>query len=343
MGAGPRTQGEVIQAAAETAARILRGLEEENIDGIYNAYKVAQDDILAQVQRQIMAEGWDLSTMQRTGRLQSMLANVTDILDGLKKKLLGQKMDGMDGLISDGALGQFNGAYQYSVYAMDQATPDSVTAMYNLPPSDTVRALNATEYKGAMYSQRIGMITDEMAADIRDELMQSMIQGETMDQAAARVAGVIGADSEAPGGIYSRAETIARTEMMRASNQALDLSYSQNSDIVEATEWVVAPDDRMCPWCGRREGLTDDEIDQADSGDDPFENSTECPLHPRCRCTKAPVLKSWSDLIGLDMPENMPDDVRGMRDDNGDWTIAPVDSFNTWLEDRQLAQAMTPE
>jgi hypothetical protein len=53
-----------------------------------------------------------------------------------------------------------------------------------------------------------------------------------------------------------------------------------------------------------------------------------------CRCTKAPKLKSWSNLIGLDMPEELSDDARGIRNPEGKWEIAPVEKFDAWLERR---------
>lgn len=330
------TQRAVIDQAYSQAMRVLRGQEEQDIKKLMGAFKRAQAEILSRIHQQIMSEGWTLDSMQRTGRLQAMLTSISQVLQSLK--------DEQNGIIEQASIKQFAGAYQRTIYAMDMATPTTTAIAYAPPALDAVKILANSPYKGAMFSQRIGIITDAMASDIRDELMQSMIQGEGMDAAALRVRGVLGVDDISnPMAYAARARTIARTEIMRAQNDARDFTYQQNADIVEDTQWMVTPDDRLCRWCMRREGLTDEEIEAADPGDDPWGNSIDCPLHPHCRCAKAPKLKSWKDLIGLDMPENLADDFRGMRNEDGQWVIQPVSTFNAWLEDRQMANALTDE
>lgn len=330
------TQRAVIDQAYSQAMRVLRGHEEQDIKKLMGAFQRAQSEILSKIHQQIMSEGWTLDTMTRTGRLQAMLDSITQVLQSLKAE--------QNGIIEQASIKQFAGAYQRTVYAMDMATPPTIAVAYTPPPLDAVKILANSPYKGAMFSQRVGIITDAMASDIRDELMQSMIQGEGMDAAALRVRGVLGVDDiNNPMAYAARARTIARTEIMRAQNDARDFTYAQNSDIVDDTDWVVAPDDKTCRWCLRREGMTDSEIEAADPGDDPWGASTDCPLHPHCRCTKAPRLKSWKDLLGLDMPENLADDFRGMRNEDGQWVIQPVSTFNAWLDDRQLANALSDE
>lgn len=336
-----QTQLQVINAAYEKAMLILRRKEDGDVIGLMDTYRRAQVEILMKIDQQIMAGNWDLASMQQTDRLQGMLNSINQTLTKLRSEI--------NGGIEDSAVKQFAGAYQNSVYAMDQATPDNIEIEYSPPPTDAVKILVNTPYKGAMFSQRIGIITDAMASDLRDELMQSLIQGEGMEDAARRVRDVIGiADLDNPQGFAARARTIARTEIMRAQNLARDYTYEQNNDLLQGdgdTDWLVTPDDKLCPWCMRREGLSDEEIEKAPAEvggkTDPWGKSTECPLHPHCRCTKIPRLKSWKDLIGLDMPESLPNDFRGMRDpDSGKWTLAPVQTFNAWLEDRQLASAL---
>ena len=73
-------------------------------------------------------------------------------------------------------------------------------------------------------------------------------------------------------------------------------------DPVESWRWIVTPDDRLCRWCMRREGLTPEAIRKLPGGGDPWGMSTNLPLHPHCRCTSEPILKTWREL-GIDMPE----------------------------------------
>lgn len=87
-----------------------------------------------------------------------------------------------------------------------------------------------------------------------------------------------------------RAETIARTETMRASNAAQNMAWAQaaNDGLIDVTVmrryWLVTPDDRLCDYCeGVRDlnpgGVTLDDDFQTDLGPVPYP-----PLHPNCRC-----------------------------------------------------------
>lgn len=329
---GTLTQRQVIEKLYLAAMAKLRRQENGSIGQLMAHYRRAQDEIVAQIyNRYGETDGWTLLQWEQSGRLRAMLGTIEEILGRLRASA-------MDEIIRGSEI-QFFGSYDQTAWAIDQATPPKVDAVWSRPPEDAVRILVNTPYKGAMFSQRIGLITNAMASDLRDELVQSLIQGESMQAAAKRVQKVIGAnDTENIRSYAYRAKTIAQTEIMRAQNMARSFSYEQNRDLLvndTDTEWLVTPDDKLCPWCMRREGKTDAEIEaasaEADGKEDPFGRSVDQPLHPHCRCAKIPKLKSWKDLIGLAMPEAMGNDYRGMRKDNGDWSIQPVEKFESWL------------
>jgi SPP1 gp7 family putative phage head morphogenesis protein len=88
-------------------------------------------------------------------------------------------------------------------------------------------------------------------------------------------------------GDESRAETIARTETMLASNQGQLEAWNQATEEGfltggEKKEWIVTPDDRLCPICEPMDGV------QVAQGVD-FQTELGAvdapPAHPRCRCT----------------------------------------------------------
>jgi SPP1 gp7 family putative phage head morphogenesis protein len=88
-------------------------------------------------------------------------------------------------------------------------------------------------------------------------------------------------------GDADRAETIARTETMRAANEGQIEAWQQAAETGlltgnESTEWITTPDDRLCPICEPLDGQTTAlggtfEVD----GD----RVSSPPAHPRCRCT----------------------------------------------------------
>jgi SPP1 gp7 family putative phage head morphogenesis protein len=103
-----------------------------------------------------------------------------------------------------------------------------------------------------------------------------------VDELADKIGDLIGDDA--------RAETIARTETMRASNQGQQELWAQAEDAglltgKEEQEWIVTPDDRLCPICEPMDGVT------APMGGSFRLNTGEVvdgpPAHPNCRCTIA--------------------------------------------------------
>lgn len=79
--------------------------------------------------------------------------------------------------------------------------------------------------------------------------------------------------------VRSRAETIVRTESLRAYNTAADRYYSAQG--IDTVLYYATSDDRTCPICTSRAGSV------FRRGD------IRVPLHPRCRCYLAP----WSANI----------------------------------------------
>ncbi len=89
--------------------------------------------------------------------------------------------------------------------------------------------------------------------------------------------------------IRSRARSIARTEIMRASNMGQQLLWEA---AVDAGEWraqdvrrmfIVTPDDRLCPVCAPLDGVR---VGLRDAFVSPTNRAAAVvpPLHPRCRC-----------------------------------------------------------
>ncbi|HEY6074206.1 MAG TPA: phage minor head protein, partial [Anaerolineales bacterium] len=84
-----------------------------------------------------------------------------------------------------------------------------------------------------------------------------------------------------------RAETIARTETLEASNRAAFIAYGE-AGIVPKIEWLLAPDyfpEIDNGECAPYEGKV------VEHGQEFAPGVLYPPLHPRCRCTIAPVFE----------------------------------------------------
>ena len=100
-----------------------------------------------------------------------------------------------------------------------------------------------------------------------------------------------------------RSERIARTETLKATNRATVEAYKQ-SNVVVSKQWYTAVDERVCQWCGPLHGKTkaldnpyfqEGETFIGKEGgalDLSFDEIGTPPLHPNCRCTIVPILRS---------------------------------------------------
>lgn len=117
-------------------------------------------------------------------------------------------------------------------------------------------------------------ITDGMAQVIARELIQGMAAGDNPRTIADAISARLGVTQ-------SRADTIARTEIMRAHAEGqLDAMEQMGVEAVGAAiEWSTAGDDRVCPKCQPLEGVVL-KIKEARG---------MLPRHPNCRCAWVPA------------------------------------------------------
>ncbi len=136
---------------------------------------------------------------------------------------------------------------------------------------------------------------------IRREIANGLELGESIDKLRKRVTGRLG-----PTYIKNRAEMIARSETIYASNAGAELGYMQ-SGVVEGKKWLTALDERTCFLCTdmnnmtaplgqptwEKEGLNIGDVQGKYGLDFDYTEGAmpHPPLHPRCRCTIVPILE----------------------------------------------------
>lgn len=141
---------------------------------------------------------------------------------------------------------------------------------------------------------------DETLEKLNTTLAEGIQAGEGISALKGRVNDVYDAVDD------YRSLRIARTETLKASNNATVMAYKQTG-YVTGKEWVVNPD--ACDQCGEFDGKTvgldDDFLGVGESytvgeGDDTttytnnYDTIETPPLHPNCRCTIAPVTDTKS-------------------------------------------------
>lgn len=172
---------------------------------------------------------------------------------------------------------------------------------------------NVISYFNDTIAAFVTSISETTRDDLRKTLTQGFDKGESVTQLRKRVQSVM---SDAK---KSRAQNIARTEAIRASNFAAHEAYRQ-SGVVEARMWITERDERVCPHCleldGKILGLEEAFFKKGD--DFVVNNSTMKfevedvlfpPLHPQCRCTEAPVLYDTSKTYKKQQAEETAEDI----------------------------------
>lgn len=138
---------------------------------------------------------------------------------------------------------------------------------------------NVTKWIREHTADTVTGISETTRTTIRDLVEASFEEPYDVRDLADEISAVVGDED--------RAETIARTETMLASNQGQQLMWEQAKDEglltgSEEKEWIVTPDDRLCPVCepldGQKVALNARFDTELGAVDNP-------PAHPRCRCT----------------------------------------------------------
>lgn len=331
------TQKEIIRRVQDEVSAALLSGEEKFIRKWLRTLKRLERELTGRVAEAFSdwtedGDAWSYLELRALGRDSILLSDVRDAVENAKKELtsaLGEKMrEHAEEASARGA------------WALDITTPPDVAIAFAARvPDPHLQALVAMPYREGYFSDRIGHITETMFDDVKEGLVQSMLNGEGIKDAAARVRKAIGAPSDlrkltfaerretGAKAAANRAEMIARTELLRASNIGLRKTYADNEEVLDGEEWYTARDDRACPECAAMDGLSvPDETD----GEQP-------PLHPNCRCAVVPRPKKLSELLdlgeeGLELEEGPG--VMAFRDEEGDTQIGRYESFEHWMEER---------
>lgn len=179
---------------------------------------------------------------------------------------------------------------------------------------ESPRSLSWIKTRGA---ELVTQVSNETVLSLREAVKQAAEAGYGADKTAVHLKSLIGLTTRQAGAVtkyrdrliasgkkydqaekmadkYSkrlldyRAGNIARTELMRASNQGFNEMLQQGADqgILPPSTfeiyWILTPDDRLCEKCKEMDGLTT-------TLGKPFSTATgdidTPPLHPMCRCT----------------------------------------------------------
>lgn len=198
-----------------------------------------------------------------------------------------------------------------------------------LPPPALLRALVTSEpivgFPLQEWFEGLGATT---ARNVAKSVRLGILEGQTTQQIVQRLrADIFGlAKGQRARGMTRQAEAIARTATSHVSNRARMLTYEANTDIIKGYTWTATLDARTCPQCQ----ALDQQAFLPGGARPPGP-----PAHVSCRCTLAPLVKSWEDL-GIPGLKEMPAGTRASM--NGQ--VPDRTTYNEWLHGRVKAGDM---
>lgn len=156
-----------------------------------------------------------------------------------------------------------------------------------------------------------------MVSDIRRELSQSVILGESSATARVRLMETLGMERKS-------ADAMARTGLVHAGTQAREEVYKENKDVILQFRYLATLDKRTCPVCGPLDGKLVNN----------YNDLPTLPIHSSCRCLVMAVTR-FDEPITRPAVLETEDTVVHHRDGSTSTKHRPtkvqqVDSTTTW-------------
>lgn len=139
-----------------------------------------------------------------------------------------------------------------------------------VPPIEAARVLDASMADGAPLTELFERIAPDTVGAARNTLVEGMVAGLNPRVIGAELDDVL----QVP---LWRAQTIARTEILRSFRAASIATYRAHDDSVSGWEWLSALDSRTCVVCWAMHGSVHPVTE-------PFAS------HPNCRCVPVPIV-----------------------------------------------------
>jgi len=199
----------------------------------------------------------------------------------------------------EGAVITADGQLQSAILAND-ATPSLVEAAAGKKPAGVTLGTSWTSLPDEALQAFVGfagdgsplaVLFDAIPQVTTDAMQMALIQGISLGEGPRTVARRVRKAADIG---RQRAETIARTEMIRASREAQRQLYTENP-AVTGFRRQATQDARVCLACLALSGTL-----QA--------TDTIMPSHPNCRCVMIPATMSWAEITGDDsIPDTRPE------------------------------------
>lgn len=234
------------------------------------------------------------------------LTKVLNDLSAINETTYGKAADLMQGVRQDIA----QHTAETTLTSLQTAIPAEVASMISFTMPTTaqlVAMVNTAPIRvgdnGALLLEEIFKTLSSGKIDlIRQEVRMGMVEGESIQSIVKRLIGT--KSSGYSDGVLSaprrHATNMVRTIVNSTSNQAADLVYKENQDLIKMLRWVSTLDGRTSPICRARDGLQF-----------PINSGPRPPAHVSCRSFMIAVIKGWKEMGLKDPPEGTRSSLNG--------------------------------
>lgn len=165
----------------------------------------------------------------------------------------------------------YKNTYYRTIYEVSHAS--GLLTTFAKLDAETVESIIARPWVGDSFSGRIWKDRDKLSRELETLLSQAIIRGDPLQRTAAQLAKRMGVAE-------SRAMTLVSTESAHAAAEASMRGYKETG--VEEYRFEAGFDAKTCEVCAALDGKTFRRSEAKTGINYP-------PIHPRCRCTTAPV------------------------------------------------------
>lgn len=273
--------GRLYRVAGEFRAALLAD-EEATLADMAAQWRRLLREVQTEIdQLAITAQDGQIDEMQR--RLMDLMPQIEGALSDLADRCSAVVSDGQRAAIAR-AVG---GVESLARAAVGTAPKPGASLEWRSLPTETFEALVGLSGNGSPVLELLQAAAGDHATALRGALLYAVGTGQGPRETGRTLAGITGTTR-------ARLDTIARTEMNRAAREATRAVYAANADLLDGYVRVSAQDTRTCPACWALHG-------KKYPVGDPFA------IHPNCRCTLVPAMKSWGEILGDDtLPDTRP-------------------------------------
>jgi len=162
------------------------------------------------------------------------------------------------------------------------------------PNANMLKALITQQpMEGALVKDWFSKLARDTAFGVNRQIQMGIIEGEGIEAIVRRIKGTRAANYT--DGILNASRqnlrSVVRTSVSHVAHLSRNELYEANTDIIKGVQWLSTLDTRTCVECMNLDGNVY-----------PVGEMPAIPAHYSCRCTSAPVLRSWKEL-GIDAKE----------------------------------------